>query len=253
MFGVCCGFWYLKRGRVPGQTHTTMLRASRKVAQGHTCRESRACRISTRRWGVAGADPLGTLSSGLGRQNHQSALMRCHQRHFPWSAVMMARVAWKRVDPDALLPIRRLVRRLIPPHCPSPPPPTPPFRRRRTGTTERTSSWQTQACSKAARRGSSSVLKALICSKASSSTDGTLQRGSQVACALPRPFHLTSPALRGPGLLVACEDLLGDVLCLFGLGLGDKLAVSTLPALVRAVKRPRLGRCCSRSGQERVR
>jgi len=103
------------KARVPGQTHTTMLRASRKVAQGHTCRESRACRISTRRWGVAGADPLGTLSSGLGRQNHQSALMRCHQHHFPWSAVMMARVAWKRVDPDALLPIRRLVRRLIPP------------------------------------------------------------------------------------------------------------------------------------------
>jgi hypothetical protein len=36
--------------------------------------------------------PLGTLSSGLGRQNHQSALMRCHQRHFPGSAVMMARL-----------------------------------------------------------------------------------------------------------------------------------------------------------------
>jgi len=55
------------------------------------------------------------------------------------------------------------------------------------------------AAAEAARRGSSSALKAFICSKASSSTDGTLQRGSQVACALPRPFHLTSQRSAGPG------------------------------------------------------
>jgi hypothetical protein len=44
-----------------------------------------------------GRDSLGT------HKNKESALMkslmRCHQRHFPWSAVMMARVAWVRVDP----------------------------------------------------------------------------------------------------------------------------------------------------------
>ena len=69
-----------------------------KALELNTCRESCLSNFFNTMLSQVLTLSDGTLS-GLGK-NHKSALnMRCHQRHFPKSAVMMARVAWVRVDP----------------------------------------------------------------------------------------------------------------------------------------------------------